>query len=322
MTKGTTDGVNLVMNSWVRPQLQAGQNIVVSDIEHHSNLVPWQMLAESLDLELRLIASNEQGILVDPCSYIDANTGFVAIQQMSNVLGTIHDLAPIIQATHAVGAKVLVDAAQSVPHMKVDFMAMGCDFMVFSAHKMCGPSGVGVLIGKKELLEQMPPYQGGGAMIKEVWDKRFSWGDLPYRFEAGTPNIEGVIGLGAAIEYLEAIGIENIHAHEQALTAHALEQLHHFDEIQIYGPLDLSKRGGLISFNFEGIHPQDIGELLDQQGIAIRTGHHCCQPLMRKYGITGTARASFYLYNTLEEVDVFVKGLKRVQKLMSRVARR
>ncbi|PKL74319.1 MAG: cysteine desulfurase, partial [Candidatus Melainabacteria bacterium HGW-Melainabacteria-1] len=253
---------------------------------------------------------------------IDVRTRLVAVQQMSNVLGTIHDLTPLIQAAHAVGAKVLVDAAQSVPHMNVDFQALGCDFLVFSAHKMLGPSGVGVLIADPALLITMPPFLGGGAMIKEVFAEHYSWGDLPYRFEAGTPNIEGVIGFGAALSYLEAVGMDAIHAHELQLTEMALSQLDEVDGFELFGPRDLSLRGGILSFNIKGIHAQDLGELLDQQGIAIRTGHHCCQPLMRHYGISGMARASFYLYNTMAEVDALVKGLKRAQKLIQRAARR
>lgn len=323
-TKGTTDGVNLVMQSWASQHLKPGDNILLSTAEHHSNLVPWQMLAESLQLDLRFVPIDEQGRLIPEAhlELIDERTRLVALQQMSNVLGTVHDLKPIIRAAQAVGAKVLVDGAQSVPHMPVDFQDLGCDFLVFSAHKMLGPSGVGVLVARREILESMPPYQGGGAMIKEVWKERFSWGELPYRFEAGTPNIEGVIAFGAALDYLENTGLENIQAHEKMLTRYTLEQLKAFEGIQIYGPLESEDRGGIVSFNFEGLHPQDLGELLDQQGIAIRTGHHCCQPLMRHYGTTGMARASFYLYNTPQEVDLLIKGLKRALRLMARAAGR
>lgn len=323
-TKGTTDGVNLVMQSWAAHQLKAGDNLVLSQPEHHSNFVPWLMLAESLEVEVRVIPVDAEGMLVyDKLdSLIDGRTRLIAIQQMSNVLGSVNDLKPVIQAAQAVDAKVLIDAAQSVPHMPVDFTAMGCDFLVFSAHKMLGPAGVGVLVAKPEILEAMPPYQGGGAMIKEVWNTRYSWGDLPYRFEAGTPNIEGVIGFGAAIDYLNQIGMDKIHAHEQALTTYALEQISRLDDLELYGPKDPHQRGGIISFNLRGLHAQDVGELLDQQGIAIRTGHHCCQPLMREYGITAMARASFYLYNTPGEVDAFIKALQRAQRLLARAARR
>lgn len=323
-TKGTTDGINLVRSSWAAHHVKAGDNLVLTQPEHHSNLVPWQMLAEANGATVRLIPIHADGTL-DLSSLeqlIDARTALVAVQQMSNVLGTIHDLAPIVAAARAVGAKVLVDGAQSVPHLPVDFMALDLDFLVFSAHKMLGPAGVGVLVGRLELLEAMPPYQGGGAMIKEVWDDRFTWGDLPFRFEAGTPNIEGVIGLGAALDYLNAIGLDAILAHEHLLTQYALQQLQQLDGIQLYGPAEIAQRGGIVSFNLEGVHPQDVGELLDQQGIAIRTGHHCCQPLMRYYGVPGMARASFYLYNTHEDVDALVKGLQRAQRLLTRAARR
>ncbi|HEY9841327.1 MAG TPA: cysteine desulfurase [Candidatus Obscuribacterales bacterium] len=323
-TKGTTDGINLVMQSWASSNLVPGANILLSQTEHHSNFVPWLMLAKSLGVELRLLPVALDGtfILDDLERLVDEKTALVAIQQMSNVTGAIHDLAPIVRAARTVGAKILVDGAQSVPHLSVDFQAMDIDFLVFSAHKMLGPSGVGVLVSRPEILEAMPPFMGGGAMIKEVWEDRFSWGDLPYRFEAGTPNIEGVIGFGAALSYLEAVGMANIHAHEQLLLTHALEQLKELEDIQIYGPADLDCRGGILSFNLRGLHAQDVGELLDQQGIAIRTGHHCCQPLMRHYGISGMARASFYLYNTPTEVDALVKGLKRAQRLIARAARR
>lgn len=323
-TKGTTEGVNLVMQSWAARQLSAGDNIVLTQPEHHSNFVPWLMLAESLGVEVRVIPVRADGVLDYSGleQIFDERTRFVAIQQMSNVLGTVHDLVPVIQAAKAYNAKVLVDAAQSVPHMPVDFQALGCDFLVFSAHKMLGPAGVGVLVAKLELLESMPPYQGGGAMIKEVWNSRYSWGDLPYRFEAGTPNIEGVIGFGAAIDYLNDVGMENIYAHEQALTAYGLAQMRELEDIELYGPDDPNLRGGILSFNLRGLHAQDVGELLDQQGIAIRTGHHCCQPLMREYGITAMARASVYLYNTTSDVDAFIKGLKRAQRLLARAARR
>lgn len=323
-TQGTTDSVNLVMSAWGSHQIKAGQNIILSQPEHHSNLVPWQMLAEQTGAELRFLSLNEQGILdlSDLNSLIDSQTALVAVQQMSNVLGSIHPIQALIDAAHAVGAKVLVDAAQSVPHMPVDVQSMDCDFLVFSAHKMLGPTGVGVMYAKAEILEQMPPYRGGGAMIKEVWPDRYTWGDLPYRFEAGTPNIAGVIGFGAAIDYLNTIGLRAILEHEQMLTAYALDKMKQMENLQLYGPVDLSQRGGIIAFNFENIHPRDVGEILDQQGVAIRTGHHCCQPLMQHYGVTGMARASFYLYNTCQEIDTLVKALGRAQRLFSRAARR
>lgn len=323
-TKGTTDGVNLVMNSWAARQIRPGDNLLLSQSEHHSNFVPWLMLAESLGAELRLLPVRTDGSLdlSGLGQLIDTRTRLVALQQMSNVTGALHDLAPVIRAARAVDARVLVDGAQSVPHLPVDFQALDADFLVFSAHKMLGPSGVGVLVGRPELLEAMPPYQGGGAMIKEVWEDRFSWGDLPFRFEAGTPNIEGVIAFGAALDYLNAVGLEAIHAHEQRLMQHALDQLAEVEDIQFYGPSEPARRGGILAFNLRGMHAQDVGELLDQQGIAIRTGHHCCQPLLRHYGVSSIARASFYLYNTPADADALVKGLKRAQRLIARAARR
>lgn len=323
-TKGTTDSINLVMHSWASIYLKAGQNLILSQPEHHSNLVPWQMLAEAKGVELRFIPMNKDGSLnlTEGLALLDQNTGFMAIQQMSNVLGTIHDVDTLIQAAHSFGAKVLIDAAQSAPHMPIDVQAMDCDFLVFSAHKMLGPTGVGVLYAKAEILESMPPYQGGGAMIKEVWEDHFTPGDLPYRFEAGTPNIAGVIGFGAAIDYLNTLGQSSILAHEQLLTNYALEKMKSLDDIILYGPEDTRQRGGIISFNFKGIHPQDVGELLDQQGIAIRTGHHCCQPMMRYYGVPGMARASFYLYNTHQEVDTLVNALERAHRLFARAHKR
>lgn len=323
-TQGTTDSVNLVMQSWASHQIKAGDNLVLSQPEHHSNLVPWQMLAEAVGAELRFLKVNDQGelILDDLDSLFDSRTRLLAIQQMSNVLGNLNPLDTLITAAHAVGAKVLVDGAQSVPHLPVDVQALDCDFLVFSAHKMLGPTGVGVMYAKPELLESMPPYRGGGAMIKEVFEDRYTWGELPYRFEAGTPNIAGVIGFGAAIDYLEQIGMSAIWEHEQLLLAYALDKLKNIEGLELYGSDQLRQRGGIVAFNFKGIHAQDVGELLDQQGVAIRTGHHCCQPLMRRFGVSTMARASFYLYNTVQEVDTLAKALSRAQRLFARAARR
>lgn len=319
-TKGTTESVNMVMKCWAAPQLKAGQNLVLSWPEHHSNLVPWQMLAQANGLELRLIPLNADGELDLSAadSLIDGNTGLLAIQQMSNVLGSLHELKPLIAAARRQGARVLVDGAQSVPHLPVSVQDLDCDFLAFSAHKMLGPTGVGVLWARRELLEQMPPYQGGGAMIKEVWPERHTWGDLPYRFEAGTPNISGVVGFGAALDYLEQIGLDAIWEHEQMLVAYALDKMKALDGLTVYGPRTAARRSGIVSFNLEGLHPQDLGEILDQQGVAIRTGHHCCQPLMQHYGVSGMARASFYLYNTPAEVDALVSALQRAQRLLQR----
>ncbi len=319
-TQGATDSINLIMQSWGSHQLKAGDSILLTEPEHHSNLVPWQMLAERVGANLRtlpLLPSGELDLsLLD--TLIDATTRLVAVQHMSNVLGTIHDIERIIAAARKVSARVLVDGAQSIPHMATDVQALDIDFLVFSAHKMLGPTGVGVLYARPEILEHMPPYRGGGAMIKEVWMDRHTWGDLPFRFEAGTPNMAGIVGLGAAITYLENLGFNQVLQHEQTLLRYALEKLKPMEGVILYGPDDVLHRGGIVSFNLEGIHAQDVGELLDQQGIAVRTGHHCCQPLMQFYGVSTMARASFYVYNTHEEVDRFVDALARTQRLLQR----
>lgn len=320
-TQGATDSVNLVMNSWASHHVGAGDNILLSEPEHHSNLVPWQMLAERVGAQIRtlpLLPSGELDLsLLD--TLIDHKTRLVAVQHMSNVLGTIHDLEQIIGAAHRAGALVLVDAAQSIPHLATDVQALDIDFLVFSAHKMLGPTGIGILYARPEILEQMPPYRGGGAMIKEVWMDRHTWGDLPFRFEAGTPHMAGIVGLGAAITYLENLGLDAVLAHEQMLLRYALEKLKPLEGLDLYGPVDdTAHRGGIISFNLQGIHAQDVGEIMDQQGIAIRTGHHCCQPLMRHYQVSTMARASFYIYNTHAEVDAFVAALQRTQRLLTR----
>lgn len=319
-TQGATDSINLIMQSWGSHQIKAGDSILLTEPEHHSNLVPWQMLAERVGASLRTLPLLPSGELdlsrLD--TLIDDTTRLVAVQHMSNVLGTIHDIERVIAAARKAGARVLVDGAQSIPHMATDVQALDIDFLVFSAHKMLGPTGVGVLYARPEILEQMPPYRGGGAMIKEVWMDRHTWGDLPFRFEAGTPNMAGIVGLGAAITYLEKLGFDQVLQHEQTLLRYALEKLKPMEGVILYGPDDVLHRGGIVSFNLEGIHAQDVGELLDQQGIAVRTGHHCCQPLMHFYGVSTMARASFYVYNTHEEVDRFVDGLARTQRLLQR----
>lgn len=319
-TQGTTDSINLVMQTWGLQHIQAGDNILLTEPEHHSNLVPWQMLAEQVGAELRTLPLLPSGALdlsgLD--RLIDEKTRLVAVQHMSNVLGTLTDVDTIRQAARAKGALILLDAAQSIPHLPVDVQALDIDFMAFSGHKMLGPTGIGVLYAKREILETMPPYRGGGAMIKEVWMDRFTWGDLPFRFEAGTPNMAGIVGLGAAIRYLDKLGLEQVLAHEQTLLRYALEKMKSIEGVELYGPEDIRHRGGIVAFNLKGVHAQDVGELLDQQGIAVRTGHHCCQPLMRFYGVSTMVRASFYIYNTHEEVDRFVDALARTQRLLQR----
>lgn len=319
-TRGTTEGVNLVASSWGRKNLKAGDEILLSAAEHHSNLIPWQMTAQVTGAKLRFIPLTADGLL--DASKIDgllsAKTKLVAITAMSNALGSIFPVQDVIRKAHAVGAKVLVDGAQSVPHGETNVIAMDCDFLAFSAHKMLGPTGVGVLYGRPELLEAMDPYQGGGDMILEVWPDRANWNDLPWKFEAGTPNVAGVVAFGAAIDYLTKIGMNTIREHEIDLTRYALDSLRATPEIHIFGPADPLKRGGVISFNYGTIHPHDIGTLLDQEGVAVRAGHHCCQPLMRDLGISGTARASFYLYNSRTDVDALVAALKKAAALFSR----
>jgi cysteine desulfurase/selenocysteine lyase len=323
-TRGTTEAMNLVAFSWGMQHVQPGDRIVATQMEHHSNLVPWQRLAAAKGAEIVLIPVTEEGLfdMAAAADLINGQTRLVAVTHMSNTLGTLNDIPALVALARQVGALMVVDGAQSVPHLPVDVQALDVDFYAFSGHKLVGPTGIGVLYGKPALLEAMEPYQGGGSMIKEVFDTYSTWGDLPYRFEAGTPHIEGAIGLAAAINYLQAIGMEAIWEHEQLLTTYALEQLKDIDGIRLYGPTDVTQRGGIVSFNIAGIHPQDIGAMLDEQGIAIRTGHHCCQPLMRRYGVPGTARASFYLYNTPAEVDRLVAGVKRVQRVFARAAGR
>lgn len=321
-TRNATEAINLVAYSWARKNLKEGDEILLTAVEHHSNLIPWQMTAEATGAKLQFIPLTEDGQL--DLSQIDKlltkRTKLVAMTAMSNVLGTIMPVRELAKKAHTVGAKVLVDGAQSVPHLATGVGDMQCDFLVFSAHKMLGPTGVGVLWGRPELLHDMEPFMGGGDMILEVWRDHARWNELPWKFEAGTPNIGGVIAFGAAIDYLERVGMEAVRQHEKALTAYALKQLAGDPQIHIFGPNDVEKRGGVISFNFGTVHPHDIGTLLDQEGIAIRAGHHCCQPFMRDQGILGTARASFYIYNTSQEVDLLVKALRKAATLFSGVS--
>jgi cysteine desulfurase/selenocysteine lyase len=320
-TRSATEAVNLVAFSWGRKYLKPGDEILLSAVEHHSNLIPWQLTAQATGAKLQFIPITATGEL--DLSHIDQlltkRTKLVAITAMSNALGSIFPVSEIARKADAVGAKVLIDGAQSVPHLETNVAQLGCDFLVFSAHKMLGPTGVGVLYGRPELLDEMDPYQGGGDMILEVWRDHAKWNELPWKFEAGTPNIGGVIAFGAAIDYLTKIGMASVRAHEKELTAYALATLSKDPQIHIYGPLDAEKRGGVISFNYGTVHPHDIGTLLDQEGIAIRAGHHCCQPLMRDLGISGTARASFYIYNTKEDVDALAAALRKAAAVFAGV---
>jgi len=315
-TRNATESINLVAQTWGRQQLKPGDVIILTEMEHHANLVPWQMLAAEKDIRLEFISVTPQGVL-DLESYralLELSPRLVAFTHMSNVLGTINPAQEIIRLAHASGALTLVDGAQSVPHFSVDVSSLDSDFMVFSAHKMCGPTGIGVLYGRKELLEAMPPYQGGGDMIKRVHLRSFVPNELPHKFEAGTPAIAEAVGLGAAIDYLNAIGMEAISTHEHAVVTYALERLKEIPGITLVGP-DADHKGGVTAFNLEGVHPHDISQILDSYGIAIRAGHHCAMPLHDKLELISTARASYYLYNTQDEVDRLVEAIYKVKDI-------
>ena len=315
-TRNATESINLVAYSWGRKFLNTGDTIFLTEMEHHANLVPWHILSSEKNLRLEFIPITSDGLLdLDEFDrLLQLQPKLVSFTHMSNVLGTINPAAEIIQKAHQMGALTLVDGAQSVPHFSVDVQALGADFLVFSAHKMCGPTGVGVLYGKKTLLESMPPFMGGGDMIKRVHLRSFTPNELPYKFEAGTPAIAEAIGLGAAVEYLESIGMEAIAAHENEIITYALERLEEIPGIKVFGPSS-KKKGGVAAFTLDDIHPHDISQVLDNDGIAIRAGHHCAMPLHEKLNLPATARASFYLYNTLEEVDLLVDAIYKVKKI-------
>lgn len=311
-TRGTTSAINLVVDSYGEANIEAGDEIVISYLEHHSNLIPWQQLAKRKGAILKYIELEEDGtISVEQAKKtIGEKTKIVALAHVSNVLGTITPIKEIAALAHQFGAVILVDGAQAVPHMEVDVVDLDADFYAFSGHKMMAPTGIGALYGKRELLDAMEPTEFGGEMIDfvELYDS--TWKELPWKFEAGTPIIGGAIALGAAIDYLAEVGLENIHAHEQALASYAIEEMSKIEGITIYGPKDASKRCGLVTFNLEGAHPHDIATILDEDGVAIRAGHHCAQPLMKWLDVSSTARASFYIYNTKEEIDALIDGLK------------
>ncbi|EAD3144132.1 cysteine desulfurase [Listeria monocytogenes] len=311
-TRGTTSAINLVVDSYAEANIEAGDEIVISYLEHHSNLIPWQQLAKRKGAVLKYIELEEDGtISVEQAKKtIGEKTKIVALAHVSNVLGTITPIKEIAAIAHQFGAVILVDGAQAVPHMEVDVVDLDADFYAFSGHKMMAPTGIGTLYGKRELLDAMEPTEFGGEMIDfvELYDS--TWKELPWKFEAGTPIIGGAIALGAAIDYLAEVGLANIHAHEQALASYAIEEMSKIEGITIYGPKDASKRCGLVTFNLEGAHPHDIATILDEDGIAIRAGHHCAQPLMKWLDVSSTARASFYIYNTKEEIDALIDGLK------------
>jgi cysteine desulfurase/selenocysteine lyase len=323
-TRGTTEAINLVAATWGRQNVLPGDEILLTPMEHHSNLVPWQQLAAEREAKLVFLELTEDGevSLESAKKLINAKTRLVAISQMSNVLGSIPPVREIADLAHAVGAVVLVDGAQGVPHLPTSVKDLGCDFLAFSFHKMLGPTGVGVLWGKKEILEKMPPYMFGGDMISSVARDKSRFNELPWKFEAGTPNIADVIASGAAIDYLNRLGMDQIRAHEIAITDYALKALSKQRGVHIYGPAEAEKRGGVIAFNVDGVHPHDLGQILSDQGIAIRAGHHCCQPLMKDLKVMGTARASFYIYNTTAEVDMLVAALAEADKVLGNVAYR
>ena len=314
-TRNTTESINLVANTWGR-SLKSGDVIILTEMEHHSNLVPWQMLAEERGIRLEFIPVGENGLL-DLETYhqlLKLEPKLVAFTQMSNVLGTITPAAEIVRLAHDSGAVTLIDGAQSVPHLPVNVQELDVDFLAFSAHKMCGPSGIGVLYGKKELLNEMPPFLGGGDMIKRVHLRSYSTNELPYKFEAGTPAIAEAIGFGKAVDYISSLGMQAIAAHEHEIGAYAMERLEEIPGVRVYGP-EASYKGGVLSFTMEGIHPHDISQILDSYGIAIRAGHHCAMPLHEKYRIPASARASFYLYNTIEEVNHLADAINKVNEL-------
>jgi cysteine desulfurase/selenocysteine lyase len=312
-TRGTTEAINLVAYSWARNNLKKGDEILLTWMEHHSNTVPWYQVCEQTGAVVKRIELNPDGTL-DISASFSPRTKLVAITQQSNVLGTINPVRQIADAAHSKGALILIDGAQSVPHMAVDVQALDADFFMFSGHKMCGPTASGILYGKRALLEAMPPFMGGGEMIKEVWFDHAEYNDLPYKFEAGTPNIAESIGLGVAVDYLQKIGMEKIRQHEKQITRYALDRLKELPEVTTYGPRDVEKRGGLVAFTLGDVHPHDIATYADQEGVAIRAGHHCAMPLHKKLGLAATARASFYLYNTCDEVDVFINALQKAKK--------
>jgi cysteine desulfurase/selenocysteine lyase len=315
--RGTTEAINLVACSYGRGRLQQGDEIIISEMEHHSNIVPWQMVCEQTGAQLKVIPINNDGELImeEYEKLLSANTRIVAIPHISNALGTINPVREIIDQAHAVGAVVLLDGAQAVPHMAVDVQALGCDFYAFSGHKLFAPTGTGVLYGRQELLEDMPPYQGGGDMIKTVTFKKTTYNDLPYKFEAGTQHIAGVIGLGAAIEYVEGIGPGVIDAYEQDLLAYATDAVKTIKGLRIIG--SARHKASLISFVLDDIHPHDLGTILNHDGIAIRTGHHCAMPVMQHFGIPATARASMVFYNTRTEIDALVQGIEKARKVFT-----
>jgi cysteine desulfurase/selenocysteine lyase len=315
-TRNTTESINLVAQTWARANLKSGDLVILTEMEHHSNLVPWHILSAEKGLRLEFIPVTADGLLdLDAYkSLLAQNPKLVSFTHMSNVLGTINPAAEIINLAHQAGAVTILDAAQSVPHLKVDVQALDVDFMGFSAHKMCGPTGIGILYGKSRLLEEMPPFLGGGDMIREVHLRSFRPNSLPHKFEAGTPAIAESVGFGAAVDYLSGIGMQEIAGHEHEIIEYALERLEEVPGLHLFGP-QADKKGGVASFTFDGVHPHDVAQILDRDGVAVRAGHHCAQPLHEKFGIPATTRASFYLYSTKAEVDALIEGIYKVKKV-------
>ncbi|HKX82169.1 MAG TPA: cysteine desulfurase [Nitrososphaera sp.] len=317
-TRNATEAINLVAYSWGRANIKKDDRIVISEIEHHSNIVPWQILTSEKGAHLDYVGVDDGGYLrmEEYGKYLDSGkVGLVSVSHMSNVLGTIIPIQEIISKSHAKGIPVLIDGAQSVPHMPVDVQKMDCEFMAFSAHKMLGPTGVGVLYVKRDVLEKMPPFMGGGDMIKEVHKYETRYNDLPYKFEGGTPNIADVIGFGSAIDYLNNLGMDRVREHEIELTRHALDRISEVKGVTLYGPADPNHRGGVVSFNIGDIHPHDLATIMNDHGVAIRSGHHCAQVLMERLDVAATSRASFYIYNTKQEIDIFIEALHEARRL-------
>jgi cysteine desulfurase/selenocysteine lyase len=317
-TRNTTEAINLVRYTWGRVNIRSGDRILLTEMEHHSNLVPWQLLAQEVGATLEFLRIDDQGLLqLDELDHRLEGVRLLAITHQSNTLGTINPIKAITAAAHRAGAMVLIDGAQAVPHMRVDVKDLDVDFYAFSGHKMCGPTGIGVLWARRALLEAMPPFLGGGDMIKRVKLHEASWNDLPWKFEAGTPSVAEGIGLGAAVDYLENLGMDQVRTHERTLVDYALEKLQEIPGIVLYGPRDPELHGGAISFTIPGIHPHDLATLVDRDGIAVRAGHHCTQPLMDRLGVPATTRASFYVYNQPDEVDQLVSGIQKAQKVFA-----
>jgi cysteine desulfurase/selenocysteine lyase len=320
--RNTTEAINLVAYAYARRELKAEDEILLSVMEHHSNLVPWQLVARETGAQLKFldITEDHRLDLSELDRLLTRRTRLVAVTLMSNVLGTIVPVKEIARAAHDVGAVVVVDAAQAAPHLPLDVQDLDADFLAFSGHKMCGPTGIGALYGKLELLERMGPFMGGGSMIRDVHLTYSEWNEVPWKFEAGTPNIADAVAFGVAVDYLQGLGMANVRAHEKELLAYALKRVAEIEGLEVYGPKDPEVQGGIISFNYPGVHPHDVGTVLDSEGVAIRAGHHCAKPLMRRLGVVATARASFYIYNTKAEVDAFIEALARVKEIFSHVS--